>query len=274
MRVNLSLTNLDSSGENSDSHNFLRKMLKSPRYSSTQPMSILTQLSSTLADKLNGTKRVQAKPTEHQFENKGNTASYGYGSTGITSSGAYHADSRPASSALQTRANPGLAVSKAQSSLASSTYQAHGYLPQFDGAGKAQTSSVYRDQGIQPLPQVRLPSEKLYGDRQDASATASNQIHGPSTRIGSTAYHNTVNFGYDGGRDSPPPKATNIPKDEKSSNQAFDTKGVTLADFDSKRENPSNAWHHGAVDDFFQDVREQEQKVIASHRRVNTQSAT
>lgn len=49
--------------------------------------------------------------------------------------------------------------------------------------------------------------------------------------------------------------------------------GVTQADFDNKREDTNNAWHHGAVEDFFQDLREKELKTIASQKRVNTQSA-
>ena len=199
-------------------------------------------------------------------------ASYKYGKTGIVASGPY-ANNRHPSSASLARTNPNLAVSKAQSSLASSTYQAHGYLPQFDGAGKAHTSSVYREQGIQPLPQVRLPSEALCGDKQIAPETSSYQTHGPSAYTASTTYHNPVNFGYDGGRDSPPPKTTNVTKHKQSSRPAFDPMGVTLADFDDQREDTNNAWHHGAVEDFFQDLREQELQTIASHRRGNTQSA-
>ena len=181
--------------------------------------------------------------------------------------------SGPSSSASLSRINPNLAVGKAQSSLASSTYQAHGYLPQFDGAGKAHTSSVYREQGIQPLPQVRLPSEALYSDRQHIAETSRYQNHGPSAYTASTTYHNPVNFGYDGGRDSPPPKTTKVPKDQPSTRPVLDYMGVTHADYDIKREDTNNAWHHGAVEDFFQNFREHELKTIASHQRVNTQSA-
>ena len=49
--------------------------------------------------------------------------------------------------------------------------------------------------------------------------------------------------------------------------------GVTLADYETQRGDTNNAWHHGAVDDFFQDLRAQELETIASHQRVNTQSA-
>ncbi|CAD6591607.1 MAG: hypothetical protein ASARMPREDX12_005276 [Alectoria sarmentosa] len=258
--------------ESVDTHNFLRKMLKSPRYSSAQPTSILSQVSSTLADRINRTKRAQVDSTKQQSENKGNIASYKYGKASIVASGP-HANNRPPSSASLARRNPNLAVSKALSSLASSTYQAHGYLPQFDGAGKAHTSSVYREQGIQPLPQVRLPSEALCGDKQTAHEIANYQIHGPSASTASTTYHNPVNLGYDGGRDSPPPKTTDVPKHKQSSRPAFDSMGVTLADFDNQREDTNNAWHHGAVEDFFQDLREQELQTIASHQRGNTQSA-
>ena len=235
-------------------------------------MSILSQISSTLADKMNGNKRAQAKVVEQLSENKGNNASNDGGNAGGIGNGLY-ATIHPSSSASLARTNPDLAVGKAQSSLASATYQAHGYLPQFDGAGKAHTSSLYREQGIQPLPQVRLPSEALYSDRQHTAETSSHQNHGPSAYTASTTYHNSVNFGYDGGRDSPPAKTTNAPKDQQSTHPAFDYMGLTLADYDNQRGDTNNAWHHGAVEDFFQDLREQELKTIASHQRVNTQSA-
>lgn len=239
---------------------------------SAQPVSILSQISSTLAEKINGSKRAQAKHAEQQPENKGNNASSNNGNSGMKGSG-FYATNGPSSSAAISRMSPSLAVGKAQSSLASSTYQAHGYLPQFDGAGRAHTSSVYREQGIQPLPQVRLPSEASYGDRQYTAENSRHQIPGPSAYTASTTYRNPVNFGYDGGRDSPPPKTTNVPKDQQSTRPAFDYMGVTLADYDNNREDPNSTWHHGRVEDFFQGLREQELNTIASHQRVNTQSA-
>lgn len=269
-----SLINLCCSAQSNNAHNFLRKMLKSPRYSFAQPMSIFSQVNSMLVDKVNEPKRTQADSTEIPTENLGKTASNKHDDTGIIGSGRHDDSSRPSSSASLARANPNLAASKAQSSLASSTYQAHGYLPLFDGAGKAHTSSVYREQGIQPLPQVRLPSEALCGSRQHATKTSDHEVHSPSAYTASMTYHNSVNFGYDGGRDSPPPKTTNNPIDKQSSRPKFDTMGLTLADYDNQREDTNNAWHHGAVEDFFQDLREQELKKVASHQSVNTQSAT
>ena len=235
-------------------------------------MSILSHISSTLAEKISGNKRAQAKQAEQQSENKGNDASNNHSNIGMRGSG-FHATSGPSSSASLSRSNPNLAVGKAHSSLASSTYQAHGYLPQFDGAGRAHTSSVYREQNMQPLPQVRLPSEALYGDRQHTAETPRHQNHGPSAHTASTTYHNAVNFGYDGGRDSPPPKTTKVPKDQQSTRPAFDYMGVTHADYDDNREDPNNAWHHGLVEDFFQNLREQELKTIATQQRVNTNSS-
>ena len=249
-------------------------MLKSPRYSSAQPTSIFSQITSTLADRFNGTKRAQANSSTQQAENKLHTLLYKYGNNGTIGNGPSAHNRSPSSTSL-ARIAPNVAVSKAQSSLASSTYQAHAHLPQFEGAGKAHASSVYRGQGIQHLPQVRLPSEDSYKytDRQSTAEASSNRIHSPSTRTASTIYHNPVNFGYDGGRDSPPPKATVNSKDQQSTRPAFDSMGVTLADYEIQRGDTNNAWHHGAVDDFFQDLRERELKTIASHQRVNTQSA-
>lgn len=267
-RTRPSFTNVDSSIESHDSHNFLRKMLKSPRFSSAQPINTFNQITSTLADKINWTKRASAISPDKKTETKGITHSYKYGKPGC----GQPADSRPLSSASLTKVDPNSPISKAQSSLASSTYQAHGYLPQFDGAGKAHTSSVYREQGIQPLPQVRLPSESLYGDRQHAAGTSYNHNHSPSTytaTAATTTYHNPIKFGYDGGTDSPPPKSKVDPQVQQSGRPAFDFMGVTLADYEHHRGDTNNKWHQGAVDDFFQDLREQELREIASHQRIN-----
>ena len=250
-------------------------MLKSPRYSSVQPTSILSQISPTLVEKMNAAKRTQAKAERLSLENKGNTASHTYPHVGITGNG-NDANSRTSDSAPLAIMKPNLAVGKARSSLASSPYQAHGHLPQFDGAGKAQTSSVYRDQGIQPIPHVHLPSETSCSDKQSLADTSNHRVTGPSPYTASTTYHSSVNFGYDGGRDSPPikkPNTPNDPKDKQPSRPAFDTMGVTQADFDKQRESANNAWHHGNVKDFFQDLREKERLIIAPHRRANHQKS-
>ena len=243
-------------------------MLKSPHYSSAQPISVLSQISSSLADKINRTKRAPLISTEKQSENRGDAFLYNRGNTGFTGDRSF-ANNRPPSQASLAITMPNLAVSKAQSSLASSTYQAHGYLPQFDGAGKAHTSSVYREKGMQPLPQVRLPSEDFYGDKEHANETSIDQSYGPSAHPASTTYHNAVSFGYDGGRDSPPLKTKNTQIDQQSSRSAFDFMGVTPGDYEHQRGDTNNAWHHGAVDDFFDNVREQELRNMASHQRAN-----
>ena len=180
-------------------------MLKSPRYSSAQPTSIFSQISSTLADRFNGTKRAQANSSTQQAENKLHTLLYKYGNNGTIGNRPSVHNRSPSSTSL-ARIAPNVAVSKAQSSLASSTYQAHAHLPQFEGAGKAHASSVYRGQGTQHLPQVRLPSEDSYTDRQSTAEASSNRIHSPSTRTASTIYHNPVNFGYDGVETRPHPR--------------------------------------------------------------------
>ena len=249
-------------------------MLKSPRYSSVQPTSILNQISSTLVDKMNAAKRNQAKAERLSLENKGNNASNTNPHVGLTGSG-NDANSRASGSAPLAIMKPNLTVGKAQSSLASSPYQAHGHLPQFDGAGKAQTSSVYREQGVQPLPHVHLPSETSYSDKQSPGDTSDHRVNGPSAHTASTTYHSSVNFGYDGGRDSPPLKNPNTPKDPKDpkdkqpSQPAFDMMGVTQADFNKQRESTNNAWHQGNVKDFFQDLREKECSIIAPQQRAN-----
>ena len=248
-------------------------MLKSPRYTSTQPVSVLGQIGSALVNRINGTKRTQGNLAENVPRNQGKKQIHTSTNTTVVGGG-LSATIHPSRSTSPAKAPSNLAVSKAQSSLASSTIQAQGFLPQFEGAGKAHTSSIYRDQGIQPHPQVRLPSEALCGDDKHATEVTFPQVQNSSACIASTPYHTPVSFGYDGGRDSPPSRTTDFPRHGQAPRPAFDTMGVTLADYDNKREDTNNAWHHGIVNDFFGDVRERELRTIASYRRDKARNLT
>lgn len=71
------------------------------------------------------------------------------------------------STSLQVDNHARVLPSKAQSSLASSSFQAMGFLPQFDGAGRAQTSNVHQQHGISSLPRaakVNLPRASTSSD--------------------------------------------------------------------------------------------------------------
>lgn len=180
----------------------------------------------------------------------------------------------PSSSVSAFKSAPKASLSKAQSSLASSLYQAHGYLPQFGGAGKAYAASLYGERSDQGLPspaRVRLPPYVSYEEKQTTLAPSSYQTYqGTNVHSLSSNHHTPVNFGFDGGADSPPVKKGIA---NSSNNAIFDYKGVTAADYEIQRPDPDSAWHQGEVEDFFQELAKDEESEIVSHRQVNTQSA-
>lgn len=250
-------------------------MLKSPHYSYGQPINgINLAIRSALADHVDSSSRIPAEPMACMPGNKENTSSYGGRNSGVIGNGLF-VKGRPAAAASSYKFDPNTAINKARSSLASSTYQAHGYLPNFDGASKAHTSSLYHDQTNQPPSPVRvnLPSPAFYGGRQDLRTSSTRQfLGGSSAKKLSAPYHVPVNYGFDGGSDAPVAKNDATCKDKQAEHKDFDYMGVTPDDYETHREDPNNAWHQGAVEDFFQDLAEQESELM-SRQRVNTQSA-
>lgn len=180
----------------------------------------------------------------------------------------------PLESASAFISAPNASFNKAQSSLASSSYQAQGYLRRFGGLGKAYAASLYGDQ-IDPGPispvRVNLPPHTSYDEKPPKSVEADYQAgQVPCVHNVSTNHHLPVAFGFDGGADSPPPKKGLA---NSSNDPNFDYKGVTVADYEIQRPDPDSAWHQGEVEDFFQTLAKEEETEILSHRRVHTQSA-
>lgn len=162
---------------------------------------------------------------------------------------------------------PDCSISKAQSSLASSNYQAHGYLASLDGPGKAHTASLYNYQVHEPLPQIRVnlpPCSSREIPRATSTDSAYNTHGGSGICDIESAYHTGVSFGMDGGTDT---QAANeddeVLEKAKKKHPNFDFKGVTHADYETKREDTNNTWHHGKVEDFFQEIAEKERCEIA-----------
>ncbi len=238
-------------------------MLKSPTFSTAQAFKVPTRPSSKLANDYNSeaTRIADMKdPASNGGANLGFFGSF-----------------KPVSSASVLKSAPNTSLSKAQSSLASSPYQAQGYLPQFGGAGKAHAASLYgghggrSDQALPSPVRVSLPSYTSYEDKQTTFAQPSYHTYqGADVHNIPTNHHTPVNFGFDGGADSPPAKKgiANSSNDPK-----FDYKGVTVADYEIQRPDPDSAWHQGEVEDFFQELAKEEETEILSHRRGNTQSA-
>lgn len=143
-------------------------------------------------------------------------------------------------------------ISKAQSSVASSTHYAQGFLPQYPRAG--QRSSDYY---------VRYHQNHPYGGTYSGSSGVPRAGHGPYS-----PQHYPPQ--YDGPTDSSPPRTTKVRSDDKVNGSVGSANGpneddgkVDIKDFQTDRGDlPSG--HNYAVDRFFQNLREAERKEIES----------
>lgn len=164
---------------------------------------------------------------------------------------------------------PNASVNKAQASLASSKYQVHGFLPHSGGTGSA-TSSSFHDPSSQ-LPhspiRVSIPCPETQCSRGNPLASPSSQVPPTHSVYGVPRDHQLpVNFGFDGGTDSPTANNNNAATSNQHTDPNFDYRGVTTADYKTQRQECDSTWHQGRVEDFFQELGESEQKEILAHR--------
>ena len=195
------------------------------------------------------------------------TMTTGTGDTCIETKGSKHYD------------HHGLLGGKARSSLAASVYHASGYLPQYDGAGRAHTSTIHQQNGNgshHRQARVNLPEHSSYEDRPAPLRSKSHYANNRGS-IARHSYSTSLSLGLDGSGESPsennPVALEKNTKDSRINEQRFDTMGVTTADFHQQRPNPNNAWHHGQVDDLFKDIAEQEAEYMIVRKRQNTKTA-
>ncbi|KAK4691944.1 hypothetical protein P7C71_g5168, partial [Lecanoromycetidae sp. Uapishka_2] len=247
-----------------DSHHFLRKMLKSPTFTSAQAFRFPTRMSSKLANTVNVEITSAMRSENSIFSGAAKLGPVGKEVSPTVT---------PSSSTPAFKSAPSESLNKAQSSLASSSYQAQGYLPQFGGATKAYAASLYGDR-IDQAPhspvRVNLPPQTSYDEKGSKSGQPGYPAYEGTPVHNISINQNTpVNFGFDGGADAP-----SLQGAANSSNDPnFDYKGVTVADYEIQRPDPESSWHQGEVEDFFQDLAKAEETEILSHRRIDTQSA-
>ena len=251
-------------------HNFLRKMLKSPPYTAPQAPKTSDLISAALKDRMNRNITAEATDTTH-YSNKEEPVARGENQPG----GKFSAGDDKSSPTSPFKSLPNASINKAQASLASSKYQVHGFLPHSGGTGSA-TSFIFHDPSSQ-IPhspvRVRIPSHETHRGRETvlASPNYRNQptqsVHGITTD-----HHLPVNFGFDGGADSPTANNTNAASSNQHTDPNFDYRGVTTADYETQRKDCDSTWHQGRVEDFFQELGKREQKEILAHR-VNAKRA-
>ena len=255
-------------------HNFLRKMLKTPPYTAPQALKTSDLISAALKDRMSRNFTTEATNTAH-FSSKEELVSHEENQPGGKSS-ARDNNSSPTS---PFKTLPNASINKAQASLASSKYQVHDllpHLPHFEGTGNAYSSSLFQDPGSQhphsqmpvgtPCHDARLGTETLLAS-PNYRDQATQSVHGISTD-----HRLPVNFGFDGGADSPAANDTNAASSNQHTDPKFDYRGVTTADYGTQRKDCDNTWHRGKVEDFFKELGEREQQEILAHR-ANTKRA-
>ena len=170
-------------------------------------------------------------------------------------------------------------ATKASSSLAASSFQARGYLPPYEGAGKAHTSSLYRQYGhLSPpnQPRVNLGNRIINNHEVRNKLASLIQDIGQHREFSTSSEYNAFPYAVDGSGDLPEENAGRTEdksKGKEPASAAFDNKGVTKADFDTRRPDHNNPEHHEAVNQFFRDLHAEEVQHMMSVRRQNTKTA-
>ena len=255
------------------SHHFLRDMLKSPRYSYAQPTAVSNQVKPRVAAQNDQDAKVAAEVTAMD-SHKENTTPTERGNIRTIFGGLLGKD-RPAGTASGAQIDPNISSSKAQSSLASSTYQARGHLPQFYGAGKAHTSSLHHEHFSQPPSgaHVNLPSGNSYDSRRASFAPDAHEYVISESHTVPSIYHLPVSFGIDGAGDSTPVKHDSPGKLRQQVNPTYNSNGVTTAKNENKCHDVNVFQHYGGVNKVFEDPDAKKYVQLSSRRRTKTQSA-
>ena len=246
-------------------------MLKSPPYTAPQARKASDLISAALNDRMSRNFNTEATNTAY-LSSKEELVSRGENQLGGKSS----APNDHCSPTSPFKSLPDASINKAQASLASSKYQVHGLLPHFEGVGNEYTSSL--SQGLSnQLPhspmRVKIRSHGVHHDGEKLLASPNYPDQATQSIYGTPAdHHMPVNFGFDGGADSPAGNKTIAASSNQHTDPDFDYRGVTTTDYETQRKDCDNAWHRGRVEDFFQELGEREQKEILAHR-ANTKRA-
>ena len=177
-----------------------------------------------------------------------------------------------------TRESPALAANKANFSLASSAYHAHGFLPHYEGAGRDRAASIHQQksgQYSQKRPRVNLPASSSDAP-QEHSGDGFNRRQSVdlTPRSAETRYIPTT-FGYDGSEDPLPnddgPGSKSKGKEKEQS--SFDYEDVATTNFDQHHPKRDNECYRGAVNDYFRDLHKTEVRRMIARRRKDIMTA-
>ena len=247
-------------------------MLKSPPYTAPQALKTSDLINAALKDRMNRTFTAEASDMAHS-SSKEELVSCEENQPGGKSS-ARDDKSSPTS---PFKSLPNASINKTQASLASSKYQVHGLLPHFEATGNVYPSSLSQDPSSQhphsPM-RVRIPFHDAQHGREIPLASPNYRDQVTQSAYGIPTNHDLrVNFGLDGGADSPGANNTNAASSNQHTHPDFDYKGVTTVDYETQRKDCDNTWHRGKVEDFFKELGEREQHEILAHRATTKRAA-
>ena len=252
-------------------HNFLRKMLRSPPFTAPQAVKTSDLISAALKDRMNRDFTTEATNMAH-FPSKEELVPREENEL----EGKFSARGDHSNPTSPFKSLPNASINKTQASLASSKYQVHGLLPHFEAPGNAYPSSLSQDpSSLHPHSpmRVKIPPTDAQNGREALLASPSFPYQAMQSTYGIPSdHHLPVNFGFDGGADSPAANDFNTAISNQHSDPNFDYRGVTTVDYEIQRKDCDNTWHQGKVEDFFQELGEREQKEILAHR-ANTKRA-
>ena len=266
-------TDWPSSSEKPGAQDFLRKMLQSPTYVTDKP---LTGMTSGLAERLTKFLRGVGEGTHKDTQRARNKENAPSNPSRQLADGAGEASSGLTS---PFKSDPDTSITKALSTLASSSHAATGFLSpnsevQKPYAASSQPRQFHDSPSEHPHVRADLSSSSPSTAPQPTpTSSASYGRRTPGKHNSAVNQHIPMSFGLDGGSDQ------QIGGDEQGSKTTtqkhadFDYKGVTHADYDIKREDPNNEWHKGAVEDYFQDLAARERQEIAVHQQFSSKAS-
>ncbi|KAL8912525.1 MAG: hypothetical protein Q9171_002466 [Xanthocarpia ochracea] len=212
---------------------FLRGLLKSPRYSAVRAHK--SEPFDLMPSNMDFGKSSQQEPAK-RLANKENVRSDDYHDT-ISAYGRGYSPGMKESPNRQQSAVQDVLAHKARSSLAASSYQAVGRLPQYDGAGDALVSSNRQADGTS--------GEHRRSNNNNVRSAGDSNSENPSSRRQQAKLYEVAPTG------------------------EYDYRGLTRKDFIMASDRPSDrSGHYQHVDRFLNRLREEElQEVSAQHGR-------
>ncbi|KAL6719544.1 hypothetical protein ACLMJK_003785 [Lecanora helva] len=239
-------SNASNISESTGAKTLLQKMLRSPTYATTKPASASSY---GMKGRFSKFFRGGGEDSQHSRSvHKENAPSMPHAQ--VASGSTFGKDDHSSLGPL-LKSNPDITVTKVESSPASPSCHAQSYVPHHQGRGLPHSAPLQPSWDSNSRNQSQ---EALSGPPPGTCYLDMSPVRG--------IYDPPGTFGFDGGADSQPPSnEPNVTKMQEI-DPTFDLKGLTHADYETKRGDADSAWHKGAVNDYFQELAAKEREEI------------